>query len=81
MLKLRYTPKGFDRRLVGEMWLYPDSTRILELSTKCAPAEAFDVAAEARAFLAERGVNLEGEQQTKTRTALEFFSGQLPAAS
>ena len=81
VLKLRYTPKGFDRRLVGEMWLYPDSTRILELSTKCAPAEAFDVAAEARAFLAERGINLEGEQQTKTRTALEFFSGQLPAAS
>jgi hypothetical protein len=81
VLKLRYTPKGFDRRLVGEMWLYPDSSRILELSTKCAPSEAFDVAAEARAFLAERGVNLDGEQQTKTRTALEFFSGQLPAAS
>jgi hypothetical protein len=81
VLKLRYTPKGFKRRLVGEMWLYPDSTRILELSTKCAPTEAFDVAAEARAFLSERGVNLEGEQQTKTRTALEFFSGQLKAAS
>jgi len=81
VLKLRYTPKGFNRRLVGEMWLYPDSTRILELSTKCAPSEAFDVAAKARAFLAARGVNLEGEQQTKTRTALEFFSGRLTAAS
>jgi hypothetical protein len=81
VLKLRYTPKGFSRRLVGEMWLYPDSTRILELSTKCEPAEAFDVAAGARAFLAARSVNLEGEQQTKTRTALEFFSGQLKAAS
>jgi hypothetical protein len=81
VLKLRYTPKGFNRRLVGEMWLYPDSTRIIELSTKCAPSETFDVAAEAQAFLSERGVNLEGEQQTKTRTALEFFSGQLKAAS
>jgi hypothetical protein len=81
VLKLRYTPKGFNRRLVGEMWLYPDSTRIIELSTKCAPSETFDVAADAQAFLSERGVNLEGEQQTKTRTALEFFSGQLKAAS
>ena len=56
------------------MWLYPDGSRILELSTKCAPAEAFETAAEARAFLASKGVNLEGEQQTKTRTALEFFA-------
>jgi hypothetical protein len=77
VLKLRYVPKGFERKLVAEMWLYPDNTRILELSTKCAPAEAFDVAAEARAFLAEKGVDLMGEQQTKTRTALEFFSREL----
>jgi hypothetical protein len=77
VLKLRYVPKGFDRKLVAEMWLYPDNTRILELSTKCAPAEAFDVATEARAFLAGKGVDLLGEQQTKTRTALEFFSREL----
>ena len=54
--------------------LYPDDTRILELSTKCNPDDAFDAAARARAFLLDRGVNLSGEQQTKTRTALEFFS-------
>jgi hypothetical protein len=77
VLKLRYVPKGFDRKLVAEMWLYPDNTRILELSTKCPPAEAFDVAAEARAFLAGKGVDLLREQQTKTRTALEFFSREL----
>ena len=29
------------------------------------------------AFLASRGVDLEGEQQTKTRTALEFFAQNL----
>jgi hypothetical protein len=34
-------------------------------------------AAETRAFLTERGVDLGGEQETKTRKALEFFSGQL----
>ena len=63
--------------MVVELWLYPDGTRILELSTKCAPAEAFQVAAESRAFLTERGIELGGEQQTKTRKALEFFSKQL----
>ena len=62
---------------MAELWLYPDGERILELSTKCLPGEAFQVAAETRAFLADRGVDLYGEQQTKTRTALEFFSRSL----
>ena len=48
-------------------------------STKCAPSEAFQAAAETRASLTERGVDLTGEQQTKTRKALEFFSKQLQA--
>jgi hypothetical protein len=74
VFKLKVSAQGYDRRLVAELWLYPDGSRILELSTKCAPREAFQVAAEARAFLAERGVNLFGEQETKTRTALEYFS-------
>src|SRR5688572_6096722 len=77
VLKLRYVPKGLGRKLVAEMWLYPDNTRILELSTKCEPSEAFDVAAEARAFLAGKGVDLLGEQQTKTRTALDFYAREL----
>ena len=74
VLKLKYSPEGYDRRLVAEMWLYPDGSRILELSTKCEPTEAFQVAAETRAFLASKGVDLDTDQQTKTRTALEFFS-------
>ena len=79
VLKLKASPAGFARRLVTELWLYPDGSRILELSTKCEPSEAFQVAAESRAFLASRGVDLEGEQQTKTRTALEFFAQNLGA--
>ena len=65
--------------MVAEMWLYPDGARIFELSTKCLPPEAFDVAAEARVYLGEHGIDLSGEQQTKTRTALEFFSSELAA--
>jgi hypothetical protein len=78
VLKLKTTGER-GRRMVSEMWLYPDGSRILELSTKCAPAEAFQVAAEGRAFLVGQGVDLSGEQQTKTRKALDFFSKQLRA--
>ena len=74
VLKLKDSPEDFGRRLVAELWLYPDGSRIFELSTKCEPAEAFQVAAETRAFLASRGVDLGADQQTKTRTALEFFA-------
>jgi hypothetical protein len=63
--------------MVAELWIYPDGSRILELSTKCAPGQAFDVAAETRSFLTTRGINLEGDQQTKTKTALEFFASEL----
>ena len=74
VLKLKSSPEGFDRRIVTELWLYPDGSRILELSTKCESSEAFQAAAETRAFLSSRGIDLEGAQQTKTRTALEFFA-------
>jgi hypothetical protein len=81
LLKLKFSPKGYDRRLVAELWTYPDYSRILELSLKCDPGETFEVAARARAFLADRGVELTGEQQTKTRTALRFFAKQAAAAT
>ncbi len=74
VLKLKFSPPGHGRRLVAELWLYPDNSMVLELSTKCAPPEAFQVAAETRAYLVAHGIDLSGEQQTKTRKALEFFS-------
>jgi hypothetical protein len=80
ILKLKIRPEGFGRRLVGELWLYPDGSQIVELSTKAQPSEAFQVAAEARGFLTSLGVDLAGEQQTKTKTALEFFSRAVQAA-
>jgi hypothetical protein len=79
VLKLKWQPRSFAHKMVAEMWLYPDGARIFELSTKCLPAEAFQVAAEARVYLSEHGIDLSGEQQTKTRTALEFFSSELAA--
>lgn len=62
--------------MVAELWQYPDGSQILELSTKCAPDMAFEVAAETRAYLTAHGVDLSGEQQTETHTALEYFSSR-----
>jgi hypothetical protein len=81
VLKLNLRPEGYDRKMVAEAWLYPDGSRILELSTKCAPPDMLNVAVQSRLFLSERGLDLSGEQQTKTRTALDFFSQQLHAPS
>lgn len=74
VFKLKFTPPDFNRSLVAELWNYPDGSRILELSTKCLPKEAFQVALEARAFLTERGIGLSAEQQTKTSAALDLLA-------
>ncbi len=81
LLKLKFSVPEYTRPLVAEMWFYPDGSRILELSTKCPPSEAFDVAVQGRSLLTKRGLDLSGAQQTKTSTALRFFSRQLANAS
>jgi hypothetical protein len=81
VLKGRLEPEELGRRVVAEMWLYPDGSRVLELSTRCETNEAFQVAAEARAFLTKSGVDLTGEQQTKTRKALKYFAKHVPPAA
>lgn len=77
VLKLKWTPSEYDRRLVAELWIYPDGGRILELSTRCAPADALTVGLETRAFLESRGIDASGEQRTKTRAALELLAREL----
>ncbi len=68
-------PKALSHKLAVELWLYPDGSRILELSTRCAPSGLLDTATETREFLRAQGVELSGEQATKTRKALGYFSG------
>ena len=77
VLKLKIPPAAFSRRLVVEMWIYPDGSRVVELSTKCLPGEGMEVAQEARRYLESLGIPVSGEQQTKTKTALEFFAAEL----
>ena len=79
LLRAKHQPKDFGRRIVVEMWLYPDGSRVLEISTKCLPGEGFQAGAEFKAYLAACGIVMTGRQQAKTRMALEFFSKRLAA--
>ena len=78
ILKSVFQATSMARRFVAEAWFYPDGTRILELSTKCLPNEAVAVAHDARTYLEQHGITVgAGTQQTKTKTALEYFAAQL----
>ena len=67
--------------LVAEMWLYPDGSRILELSTKCLPGRGVPGRGREPGPTSPRAGSVEigGQQQTKTKTALEFFHAELKA--
>ncbi|GAB7004537.1 hypothetical protein JCM18899A_20100 [Nocardioides sp. AN3] len=77
VLKLKFNPADLAQRLVVELWTYPDGSRVVELSTKAVPGQALPVAVHARSYLQSLGIPLGGEQQTKTKTALEFFAAEL----
>jgi hypothetical protein len=81
LLRSKHQPKDFDRPVTVEMWLYPDGSRILEISTKCLPEEAFDAAAAFKAYLTKCGIDVSGVQETKTKTVLEFFSKRLASGT
>ena len=74
LLRSQFYAKKLQRKFVAELWLYPDGSRILELSTKTRPADAFQTAAEFRAYLAKRGLEIASLQETKTKSALDYFS-------
>jgi hypothetical protein len=74
VLKQSFVPADFKRKLVAELWFYPDGSRILELSTKCAPAEMMQVVTETRLYMGDLGITLNAAQETKTKSALQFFA-------
>jgi hypothetical protein len=80
VVKVRFVPAELAHKLVAELWLYPDGSRIFELSTKCTPSDLIEVYTNVRHYLIERGIERHGEQQTKTKRALEFFAKGLKTA-
>jgi hypothetical protein len=76
LLRAKHQPKAFKRGITVEMWLWPDGKHILEISTKCLPAEAFQVGTEFKAYLGEHGIDLGATQETKTKTAMQRFKAE-----
>ncbi len=79
LLKSKHYPKAkdFDRPIVMEVWIYPDGSLVMEVSTKCLPKEAFQVIGDFKEYLARHGIALGADQSAKTRTTLEFFGARL----
>lgn len=65
--------EGLGRELCVERWTYPDGSRILEISTRCAARAAVPVAAQVTSLLRARRIEVTGSQQTKTRSTLAYF--------
>jgi len=74
--KWEVKPKGFAHEITVEEWVLPDDSDLLELSIGVAPEGARQANDDLRAFLTERGLDVDGDQATKTKTALFFFTGR-----
>jgi hypothetical protein len=80
LLRMKQDPEAFDRPVVVELWLYPDGSRVLEVSTKGEPEEAFQLAAEFKKLLIGSGIAIEAIKATKTNSALTYFSKHMQPA-
>ena len=58
-------------RIGVEGWVLPDGSRIVEVSAKCHPARSCSAAARFRDLIRAHGIDLAGQQSTKTRISLE----------
>ncbi|ONH27581.1 hypothetical protein BL253_21805 [Pseudofrankia asymbiotica] len=66
-------PDGCDVPFLAECWTYPDDTRLIELSTRCRPADVLSAAARTATVLTAHGIDLTGPQQTKTIATYQYF--------
>ena len=66
--------RDLKQRLTIEQWHFPGYVPLVEMSTKTVPADVVQVYGEVRQFLQRYGLSANGEQEAKTRRALEFLS-------
>jgi CYTH domain len=74
--KWEFEPKDLGYEMTVEEWVLPDRSDLVEISITVDPNKAVEANERFVDFLRSRGFDTEGEQQTKTRTALEFFTGK-----
>lgn len=70
--KLRH--KGFPHELTVEEWRLPDGDDLVEVSIKVTPDEAPVARKAFEQHLTDLNLDPKGAQETKTRTALEYFA-------
>jgi hypothetical protein len=78
VLRWKTKHKGFPHELTTEEWRLPDGEDLVEVSIKVEPAEAAAAFGAFEEHLRSLGLDPEGAQATKTRTALEYFASHLP---
>jgi hypothetical protein len=61
--------------VVVERWRLPNGSDLIEMSTKAPPERATETAEAFRGLLVGLGLEVDGDQQTKTRGALSYFTG------
>lgn len=74
VLRWKLEHKNFDHELTVEEWRLPDGDDLVEVSIKTTPDEAHEAQAAFDNHLREMGLDPQGAQETKTRTALEYFA-------
>jgi hypothetical protein len=77
---LKWVPDGLTNKTTIEQWHYPGQVPLVELSTKATPQNVLKVYADTTKFVAGHGLSAAGEQEPKTRKALEFFTRKPSAA-
>jgi hypothetical protein len=74
VLRWKLKHKDFPHDLTLEEWRLPDGDDLVEVSIKTSPENARQAQKDFDAHLRQLGLDPEGAQETKTRTALEYFA-------
>jgi hypothetical protein len=74
VLRWKLKHENFPHELTLEEWRLPDGEDLVEVSIKTEPSKAAEAQKEFDKHLRELGLDPEGAQETKTRTALEYFA-------
>ena len=73
VLRWEVKHKGFPHELTAEEWRLPNGQDLFEVSIKVSPEQASEASKAFQEHLRELGIDPKGAQETKTRTALQYF--------
>jgi hypothetical protein len=71
--KWKVQPEGLSEEVAVEEWIMPDGDDLVELSIKVEPDDWTNASEEFQTLLRARRIHIDGSQQAKTRSALEYF--------